>query len=194
MIKYISDIKCIDYSKLLMMRAKQLDIQSDECLVLLYLLELNDSGIRSITPVVLAKYVTYTTKQLDAILRSLMVKKLIVNKGGTIELLNLNQLLLSQEKEVEEVKEDLISIFESEFGRSLSPFELTSIREWLMEEKFEEETVLLALKEAVKSNAVSLRYIEAILQNWKKNGISRRFVDQPEKSMAPVSNYDWINK
>lgn len=194
MIKYLRDSNCIDFSKLLLMRAKQLEITSEECLILLYLLQLKESGIRSITPVIVSKYVSFSNKQLDSILSSLMVKKLIENKNGFIELLSLETVLLSKERKVEEIKQDIISVFEAEFGRALSPYEITTLREWVSDDSFNEETILMALKEAVKSNVVSLRYIEAILVNWKKNGVSRRYVDNQQESKVPVSNYDWLNQ
>ena len=38
--------------------------------------------------------------------------------------------------------------------------------------------ILKALKEAVKSQVLTLRYIEGILINWAQNGVKERYIDE----------------
>lgn len=67
--------------------------------------------------------------------------------------------------------QDLVSVFEQEFGRALSAMELEMISGWIKEDKFDEELILLALKEAVVSQALSLKYIDRILLSWNRKNI-----------------------
>ncbi|EGL82232.1 primosome, DnaD subunit [Caldalkalibacillus thermarum TA2.A1] len=66
--------------------------------------------------------------------------------------------------------------FEQEFGRPLSPMECETIATWLDEDQLDPQIILLALKEAVIANKRSLRYIDKILLEWQKNGLTT--VDQ----------------
>lgn len=67
---------------------------------------------------------------------------------------------------------DLITTFEQEFGRALSGMELDMLSGWVKEDRFEESVILMALKEAVISQALSLKYIDRILLSWKKKNIT----------------------
>lgn len=62
--------------------------------------------------------------------------------------------------------------FEEELGRPLTPMECETISAWLDEDKMEPEVILLALKEAVMANKRSFRYIDKILLEWQRNGLS----------------------
>ena len=64
---------------------------------------------------------------------------------------------------------DLITSFEKEFGRPLSPFEIETLRSWL--DDFSDELILHALKEAVLGQNRSFRYIQGILTRWKGEGV-----------------------
>ena len=95
------------------------------------------------------------------------------------------------EEEVVEEKMNLVDVFEEEFGRPLTPMELESIKEWV-QGGYSEEMIYKALKEAVKSNVSSLRYIEGILINWAQNGIKERYIEEkPKERVVPESHYHW---
>lgn len=80
--------------------------------------------------------------------------------------------LMEREKPTPTVSaQDLVSVFEQEFGRALSAMELDMISGWVKEDQFDEELILLALKEAVVSQALSLKYIDRILLNWNRKNI-----------------------
>lgn len=70
--------------------------------------------------------------------------------------------------------------FEQEFQRLLTPMEKEIINDW--REKNTDETIIKALKEAVYSNALSLRYIAKILDRW-----------QNEDSPAPEFDTSWLD-
>ncbi|MBD2869705.1 DnaD domain protein [Paenibacillus sp. IB182493] len=67
---------------------------------------------------------------------------------------------------------DLFSVFEQEFGRLLSPMECETIVAWLDQDRYTEEIILFALKEAVFAGKLSLRYIDRILFEWSRNRIT----------------------
>ncbi|GKU79495.1 DnaD domain protein [Paenibacillus sp. L3-i20] len=67
---------------------------------------------------------------------------------------------------------NLFSVFEQEFGRLLSPMECETISNWLDQDRYTEEIILFALKEAVFAGKLSLRYIDRILIEWSRNRIT----------------------
>lgn len=66
----------------------------------------------------------------------------------------------------------LFSSFEQEFGRLLSPMECETISAWLDQDRYTEEIILFALKEAVFAGKLSMRYIDRILMEWGRNRIT----------------------
>ncbi len=192
MINYLKEYNVIDFKRLLVLRSKELGLSSDETITLLTVMELKNVGVKSITPTLLQNYLSFTNKQLDIILYNLMTKKIITNKFGTIHILEIEAFLLNN-KTKKELPIDLISSFEQEFGRSLSPMEISLIKEWSKEYKGDDSIIFKALKEAVKSNVITFRYIEAILNNWKKNGVKTRYIEDQE-DVVEVSHYDWLNQ
>ena len=102
----------------------------------------------------------------------------------------------------EESSENIYSVFEKEFGRTLSPIEFELINGWI-ECNYKEEIILAALKEAIFSGACNFRYIDRILFEWNKKGIDS--LDKIEKNKVAYSkskksedvivpDYDWLNQ
>lgn len=195
MIKYLNDIKGINFFRVLLLRAKELEISDQEAHILLLIMTLKDMGIKTITPLILLEYSTCTSKDLDTTLSALIKKKLVTNHLGSIQLNKIEEMLLKEKIEVEENKElelNMLEIFEKEFGRSLSPMEVNTLREWKESYGYSDEHIVMALKEAVKGQVMSFRYMEGILRNWAKNGINRRYVETPDnQEEVPISNYEW---
>lgn len=73
--------------------------------------------------------------------------------------------------EHEEEDTSLVAYFEKEFGRVLSPIELEVLSNWMRVDKYPDELIKLALKQAVLNQALSFKYIDAILLNWQKRNI-----------------------
>jgi len=69
-------------------------------------------------------------------------------------------------------RDDIYTAFEQEFGRPLTPMELETITAWLDKDRYPEELVRAALKEAVFSGKVHFRYIDRILLDWNRNRIA----------------------
>ena len=95
---------------------------------------------------------------------------------------------------------DLFSVFESEFGRTISPMECQVIKGWV-DDNFSHELILEALKEAIYNGATSLRYIETVLYTWRKKGYktkqdiiaSKDKMRESKKEEKEVFYYDWLN-
>ena len=104
--------------------------------------------------------------------------------------LSLQEFYNEIQKTAEE-KMNMIDVFEEQFGRPLTPMEFDSIKEWV-QSGYSEEMILKALKEAVKSQVLTLRYIEGILINWAQNGVKERYIDEkPQERKVKESHYHW---
>ncbi|WP_163654095.1 DnaD domain-containing protein [Listeria sp. PSOL-1] len=108
---------------------------------------------------------------------------------------------------------NLYCLFETEFGRPLSPFEAETMAAWLDQDHLPVELVKEALKEAVISGKLTFRYIDRILLDWKKLNIKtveearnraegfhgktkQNFseTDRVKQSEHRVPFYDWLEK
>ena len=100
-------------------------------------------------------------------------------------------------KEETEVSDDIYSLFESEFGRTLSPTETQIIDNWKQSD-FPEELIKEALKEAILSGVRNMRYVDKILFEWAKKGykevsdIKRK--PEKEEKIEEIYDYDWLNE
>lgn len=193
MLKELIEYKCIDLSRLLILKAKELNINDNECHILLLVHNLKEIGVKTVTPQIIKNYSTLSNQELNEVLGSLLEKKYIYNHLGAISLNNLEKILLQKNEESDKKEEefDLIAVFEEQFGRALSPIEINIIKEW-KESNYSDDMIVKALKEAVKSQVFNFRYIERILINWSQNGIKQRYIEQEEpKRKVPISSYKW---
>lgn len=120
------------------------------------------------------------------------------------EVINLDYLyekLAFSLNELDEKKNDnLFSMFETEFGRTLSPMEYEIINGWISS-GCSEELIKLALKEAIYNGVSNLRYIDKIIFEWGKKGIKTREDVERERKQFKNNNiknkelfdYDWLN-
>jgi DNA replication protein len=114
-------------------------------------------------------------------------------------------------EELSKLEGEIFRRFEQEFGRPLSPIECETIGLWLDEDLYEPHLIFLALKEAVISSKLSLRYIDRILFEWQKNGLktpdevreySKKFRQQQTSKLKPKDQgepvqfpfYNWLEK
>ena len=101
--------------------------------------------------------------------------KMQKNKDGKIEeIIDLTPFYESiamdlSEKSREITKDNIFNAFENEFGRPLSSMEYELINNWI-NKGISEELIREALKEAIFNGTLTLRYIDAILGEWAKNG------------------------
>lgn len=144
------------------------------------------------------------------IFNSLLSKKLITIEttkdieGRMIEKVNLDNYyaMLSEDKIItkkEAVKTDIYSIFEREFGRTITSMEYEIINAWL-EKSYTEELIVGALKEAVYNQVTNLRYIDKILYEWSKKGFKtmedvNKHLENKEKQndRKELFDYNWLD-
>ena len=86
-----------------------------------------------------------------------------------LKMLIINEV--SEEKEAEVNSSSIYEVIEKEFGRSLSPIEYEIIKAWT-ESNFSDEIIKEAVKEAVFNGVSNLKYIDKILFEWGKKGIT----------------------
>lgn len=183
---------------------KNLEINDKEFIVLMYLMNYNDG----FNPKYIGSELGISFKEILELINDLCEKGFIEIevrdiRGMKEEYISLNKLyeklaflVLNQEKE-DSKPNNLFSIFEKEFGRTLSPIEYELINAW-KENHFSEELILAALKEAVLNGVSNLRYIDKILYEWNRKGIKNVSELQKQKESKPkkdldVFHYDWLN-
>lgn len=209
--KMIGILKSKDFQipQILFYRYKELNLNLDELYFMIYLLN-SDSLV--FNPKKMSMDLNIDMPTILEMVNTLSGKDVLsleLKKEGNIrnEYLSMEKLynklgfLLINEKQ-EEPTTNLFDIFETEFGRTLSPIEYELINGWL-DNEFSEELVRCALKEAVYNGVSNLRYIDKILYEWKKKGIKtaedvennkKSFQSYREKEEKPdVFSYDWLN-
>lgn len=147
---------------------------SETELVLIMQMETLITNNQLVTSKSLAQKMNISKENIDIIIKNLVKRQYIVfdhySSINTIDIsnvytkiiqkLNENNISILESKENED-KKNLISIFSKEFQKQLTPFEVDTIREWA--NTYSEELIIYSLKEAVKINRLSLRYIEKIM-------------------------------
>lgn len=94
---------------------------------------------------------------------------------ATLALERLDQLVEAQqnnqEKPAKNELKGLVDTFQQELGRLLSPFEIEDLEKSLKEDKTSADLIKEALREAVLNGKPNWKYIQAILRNWRHEGI-----------------------
>ncbi|MBI5975371.1 DnaD domain-containing protein [Staphylococcus canis] len=83
-----------------------------------------------------------------------------------------------QQNEKEQFK-TLFNKFENAFGRTLSPLEIEHLNQWIDVDDYSIPLIDAALNEALAHEKYSLKYIDRILLNWKKNNVRTPEESQP---------------
>ena len=189
--------------------ALKLNLSLNEFLLLLYF----DNSYDSIFDIaLLSKTLNMSEEQILQAYGSLMAKKLIKvvaikdGYGKVIEKVSLdnfyNEIKTEYKTKEEEIKkEDIYTIFEKEFGRTLSSMDYEIINAWI-DNGFSEELVIAALKEAVYNGVPNLRYIDKVLYEWNRKGIKKptdikkQLESIPEAQVyeASIMDFDWLNE
>lgn len=191
----LMEYQCVDFKKLLILKAKGLKIKDFECYLLLIIMTLDEIGLKPISPAQIQQFCSLPLQKIDEILLSLVDQHLIARRKGSLDLKPLYLKLMNQEIEKEEPM-DLVSVFENAFGRSFNQMELECISNF-KRSGYDDEMIIEALNESVKAGVVNFRYIERILENWSQYGVKKRFVasskkDENQKQFdSQIKNYKW---
>ena len=191
---------------------KRLNITEEELIVLIFIIDLGNKIVYN--PDIFVKELNIENYKVMEILNNLSEKKIItisVEKNSSnnkreeyisLELLYSKILNLFKETKTKSIDtSDIFSVFEKEFGRTLSPMEYEIIKGWINDEKFSYEIIVEALKEATYNNVNSLSYIERILYDWSKKGIKTKedvikdksnFRNNRKKTNKEIFDYNWL--
>lgn len=133
------------------------------------------------TPAELSSFLTIDEQECSQVLRGLIQKGFLTieqtkNEQGKLgEVYSLDPLwekvFTAEEPSQESEEGTLFILFEQEFGRPLSPFEIETVNVWLDEDKLNTSLVKAALREAVLMGKLNFKYIDRILREWKRKGI-----------------------
>ena len=98
---------------------------------------------------------------------------------------------------------DLVETFHQELGRLLTPFEIEDLSKTVKEDGIKADLIKEALREAVFNGKPNWKYIQAILRNWRHEGIqsvaqveakrAEREANNPKQVQASADFLDAMN-
>lgn len=174
---------------------KHIGLNEEELAVVLQVYRFIYEGNTFPTPNEIADHLTIGVEKCIDILKNLMQKNFLTieesNKdyNKLSESYSLNPLwekLFSDNNKVENLEENDTSIFilfEQEFGRPLSPFEIETITVWLDEDLIKPSLIKAGLRESVLMGKLNFRYIDRILREWQRKGI--KSVEEAREASKP---------
>ena len=192
--------EAIDFRYLLIENYKKLKITEYELATIFVIDHLIAQGNPFVTADLLSLKMSLDVKEIDKILASLLKKKMLeyvtTGKKTATTLDPLKQKLYSEfqlyltkeeeqkkKKKVSDELENIYSVFQKLLGRSLSPVEISRIREWVSY-GFTDEQIINALKDALSKGKKSLNAVDKILLSYQVRD------DVQSEGMSTVSK-DW---
>lgn len=178
----------VHISQLFFQFYKELKISDEEAMLLMHVQAFQQAGNHFPTPDEIGARMMCSQKSVTTMLQKLMQQGFIAIEQETAnEILTENISLqplwdrlldcVDQEAHQEkihsqkEMEGQVFQLFEQEFGRFLSPMEIETISMWMDQDGHTPAVIRMALKEAVISQKMSLRYVDRILFEWKKKNI-----------------------
>ncbi|SQF54262.1 DnaD domain-containing protein [Streptococcus equi] len=173
----------------LLFHYKDIFKSSDDFLVWQFFYLQNTTRLDELAPSQIANALGKSVAEVNKAISSLTSQGLLdmktIELAGEIEiifdaspvLVTLDQLLARDEKsELEQQNTNqlklLVDEFERELGRFLSPMELEDLEKTVHDDQTDLDLVREALREAVFNGKTNWKYIQAILRNWRKEGIT----------------------
>ncbi|HEK9985326.1 DnaD domain-containing protein [Streptococcus equi] len=173
----------------LLFHYKDIFKSSDDFLVWQFFYLQNTTRLDELAPSQIANALGKSVAEVNKAISSLTSQGLLdmktIELAGEIEiifdaspvLVTLDQLLARDEKSEHEQQNTnqlklLVDEFERELGRFLSPMELEDLEKTVHDDQTDLDLVREALREAVFNGKTNWKYIQAILRNWRKEGIT----------------------
>lgn len=183
----------LNIPKQLLIKYKQLGLNETDLAVILHIYRFQCDGNTLPTFLELSDYLAINDQICAQILRKLRQKGFlsieqevnedkVINEKYSLDLL-WEKLYTEESKEVTPTQEDetnLFILFEQEFGRPLTPFEIETVNLWLDEDNYLPSLIKAGLREAVLMGKLNFKYIDRILREWKKKGV--KTVDQARQA------------
>ncbi|MCB2830055.1 DnaD domain-containing protein [Streptococcus dysgalactiae] len=195
----------------LLFHYKDIFKSSDDFLVWQFFYLQNTTKRDDLAPSQIANALGKSVADINKVISSLTSQELLdmktIELAGEIEIIfdaspvlaKLDQLLASQTSTNSEHQTEpnhfkqLVDEFERELGRFLSPFELEDLEKSLREAKTDPDLIREALKEAVFNGKTNWKYIQAILRNWRKEGIVNLRQVEERKRAREDQNASQVN-
>ena len=171
----------------LLLNYNQLFSSSDDFLIWQFFYLQNTTALGELSPSQIAEKIGKEVTEVNQALSRLTDKGLLqyrtIELNGEIEVIfdatlaleRLDQLFEKQApNQVKPAQNDLKSLvetFQQELGRLLSPFEIEDLEKSLKEDGTSADLIKEALREAVLNGKPNWKYIQAILRNWRHEGI-----------------------
>ena len=171
----------------LLLNYNRLFSSSDDFLVWQFFYLQNTTALGELSPSQIAEKIGKEVTEVNQAISRLTDKGLLqyrtIELNGEIEVIfdatlaleRLDQLFGKQEtSQVRSAPNDLKSLvetFQQELGRLLSPFEIEDLEKSLKEDGTSADLIKEALREAVLNGKPNWKYIQAILRNWRHEGI-----------------------
>ena len=161
---------------------------SDDFLVWQFFYLQNTTSLEEISPVQIAESIGKSVAEVNRSMSNLTEKGLLQYKtialNGEIEavfdalpaLERLDKIVENHSSVAQAISQnvlkDLVETFQQELGRFLTPFEIEDLTKTIQDDKTSPELVTAALREAVFNGKANWKYIQAILRNWRREGIT----------------------
>ena len=171
----------------LLLNYNQLFSSSDDFLIWQFFYLQNTTALGELSPSQIAEKIGKEVTEVNQAISRLTDKGLLqyrtIELNGEIEVIfdatlaleRLDQLFEKQApNQVKPAQNDLKSLvetFQQELGRLLSPFEIEDLEKSLKEDGTSADLIKEALREAVLNGKPNWKYIQAILRNWRHEGI-----------------------
>ena len=171
----------------LLLNYNQLFSSSDDFLVWQFFYLQNTTALGELSPSQLAEKIGKQVYEVNQAISRLTEKGLLqyrtIELNGEIEVIFDATLALERLDKIFEKQEtsqavpakndlkDLVETFQQELGRLLSPFEIEDLEKSLKEDGTSADLIKEALREAVLNGKPNWKYIQAILRNWRHEGI-----------------------
>ena len=178
----------------LLLHYNQLFSSSDDYLVWQFFYLQNTTALGELSPSQIAEKIGKNVTEVNQAISRLTEKGLLqyrtIELNGEIEVIfdatlaleRLDQLFEKQAPNQTQLApndlKSLVDTFQQELGRLLSPFEIEDLEKSLKEDGTSADLIKEALREAVLNGKPNWKYIQAILRNWRHEGI--RSVTQVE--------------
>lgn len=189
----------------LLLHFKELFPSSDDFLVWQFFYLQNTTGLDEMSPSQIAERIGKEISDVNQSISNLTERRLLqyrtIELNGEIELLfdaslaleRLDDLLgvahsSSDQLTPQNQLKDLVETFQQELGRLLTPFEIEDLTKTLKEDRISADLIKEALREAVLNGKANWKYIQAILRNWRHEGINSVAQIEAKRAEREASN------
>ena len=168
----------------LLQNYRKLQLTADECLLIAWLMQRHPEESFVIDVRATCIQFGIDERQLFSIIQHLMDRQVLEIKqreakdGKKVDYYSFKPLLRQLEVlfkqssfSVEKMSQkdvNVLALIEQEFNRQLSGFEIEMISGWIHKDKYPQELIVAALKEAILNQAHNVKYIDLA---WKNKGI-----------------------